>query len=601
MHPLVGDAVVRNSAKPEARWRSRSLRGTYPPPAAAAGERRHGCATICVGGIRRRRFTASARQSKPPLPAAEPTRSRERRERRLAAAARHNVSRSRASVCARSRVAVPRARRALRRRSAGVSAEFPAMAAISGGSASGGCRATTHARARGRAHAALQVLPARRRGALRSGLRRLAVLALVRVVRVRVDVVVAELDELLAEPVRHVHGTLRRQRRGGGRRGAAGGAAISPFAPASSAQLRLGGSDATAAAPQRASSRAGAALGHGLHADPREQGGARRRPVVVVVRPSSIQTAAAATQEDAAVAPSACRAAAASSRVRRARRRRARRAARFATDVMCERFVNAAAFKKLDIVGAGRPSTRRTARAVPQHRRGARGGARRHDGHRRRGAGGHAHRRARRRRARRPVQRGRPSCSPRTTSPTDERREARGSRAAPGFAALVHRLRRAMGILAMSRAIGDASSNPTSPPADATRCRSSRPTSLSSSTRRRRLRRPQQRAGRADRAVVGEPARRRPTSSPRAIVRRGLARQCHRCARAEHALLRHAPPPGRLTRAPARSRRRCAARVQADQDGGVAPEVESPATRRAANARRSRRSYPRAAALVLDS
>ena len=30
--------------------------------------------------------------------------------------------------------------------------------------------------------------------------------------------------------------------------------------------------------------RAGAALGHGLHADPREQGGARRRPLVVVVR-----------------------------------------------------------------------------------------------------------------------------------------------------------------------------------------------------------------------------------------------------------------------------------------------------------------------------
>ena len=63
-------------------------------------------------------------------------------------------------------------------------------------------------------------------------------------------------------------------------------------------------------------------------------------------------------------------------------------------------------------------------------------------------------------------------------------------------------------------------------------------------------------------------------------------------ARARATLLPRPLPP-RLTRAPssARSRRRCAARVQADQDGGIAPRAVDVRAARG-GARRARRSYP---------
>ena len=92
------------------------------------------------------------------------------------------------------------------KRSAGASAEFS-------GDGSDQLRRQRHRqlprddarpRARGRVRR-LQVRPVRAREPLQLRLRRLAVLALVRVVGIRVVVVVAELDELLEEPVRHVH------------------------------------------------------------------------------------------------------------------------------------------------------------------------------------------------------------------------------------------------------------------------------------------------------------------------------------------------------------------------------------------------------------
>ena len=158
---------------------------------------------------------------------------RERRERRLAARGAHNEPLG--GVC-HNETSSPRRCPQAHKRSSGASAEFPAMAAISsGGSDTGNSRATTHARAHAAAYAGFRSGPVGGGEPLQLRLRRLAVLALVRVVGIGVDVfVVAELDELLEEPVRHVHESCAE--RGG--RSPRAVRAISDFARASRAILR---------------------------------------------------------------------------------------------------------------------------------------------------------------------------------------------------------------------------------------------------------------------------------------------------------------------------------------------------------------------------
>jgi len=272
------------------------------------------------------------------------------------------------------------------------------------------------------------------------------------------------------------------------------------------------------------------------------------------------------------------------------------RAARFATDVMCERFVNSAAFKKLDIVKALKQAFHQTETEFLNiaGREGLRDGTTAivavvqedtltvaHVGD-----------------SRGVLCRGGKAVVLTEDHKPDLEPEKRRIEALGGFVSFIG-CWRAMGILAMSRAIGDLFLKPyvsAEPDVRAMPIVAADEFIVLASDGVYDVLNNEQVVQIARSAASPEEAAHLLTES--AYVAGSLdnatgARARRRCCRAP--CRRRAP---RLTRAPfVRSRRRCAARVQADQDGGVAPRAVGGGRRAAA---RGERGAPirRAAALV---
>ena len=272
------------------------------------------------------------------------------------------------------------------------------------------------------------------------------------------------------------------------------------------------------------------------------------------------------------------------------------RAARFATDVMCERFVNSAAFKKLDIVKALKQAFHQTETEFLNiaGREGLRDGTTAivavvqedtltvaHVGD-----------------SRGVLCRGGKAVVLTEDHKPDLEPEKRRIEALGGFVSFIG-CWRAMGILAMSRAIGDLFLKPyvsAEPDVRAMPIVAADEFIVLASDGVYDVLNNEQVVQIARSAASPEEAAQLLTES--AYVAGSLDNATG--ARAPTRLPRPLPP--RLSPArpsSARSRRRCAARVQADQDGGVAPRaVEPPVGRRAAA--RGERGAPirRAAALV---
>lgn len=271
------------------------------------------------------------------------------------------------------------------------------------------------------------------------------------------------------------------------------------------------------------------------------------------------------------------------------------RAARFATDVMCERFVNSAAFKKLDIVKALKQAFHQTETEFLNiaGREGLRDGTTAivavvqedtltvaHVGD-----------------SRGVLCRGGKAVVLTEDHKPDLEPEKRRIEALGGFVSFIG-CWRAMGILAMSRAIGDLFLKPyvsAEPDVRAMPIVAADEFIVLASDGVYDVLNNEQVVQIARSAASPEEAAHLLTES--AYVAGSLDNATGARARADAVA---APPaPKALIRAPfVRSRRRCAARVQADQDGGVAPRAVEPGGRRAAA--RGERGAPirRAAALV---
>ena len=272
------------------------------------------------------------------------------------------------------------------------------------------------------------------------------------------------------------------------------------------------------------------------------------------------------------------------------------RAARFATDVMCERFVNSAAFKKLDIVKALKQAFHQTETEFLNiaGREGLRDGTTAivavvqedtltvaHVGD-----------------SRGVLCRGGKAVVLTEDHKPDLEPEKRRIEALGGFVSFIG-CWRAMGILAMSRAIGDLFLKPyvsAEPDVRAMPIVAADEFIVLASDGVYDVLNNEQVVQIARSAASPEEAAQLLTES--AYVAGSLDNATGARARADAVAAppAAAAPPGSPANSPVRSRRRCAARVQADQDGGVAPRAVG--GRRAAA--RGERGAPirRAAALV---
>ena len=265
------------------------------------------------------------------------------------------------------------------------------------------------------------------------------------------------------------------------------------------------------------------------------------------------------------------------------------RAARCATDVMCERFVNSAAFKKLDIVKALKQAFHQTETEFLNiaGREGLRDGTTAivavvqedtltvaHVGD-----------------SRGVLCRGGKAVVLTEDHKPDLEPEKRRIEALGGFVSFIG-CWRAMGILAMSRAIGDLFLKPyvsAEPDVRAMPIVAADEFIVLASDGVYDVLNNEQVVQIARSAASPEEAAQLLTESARVAGSLDNATG----ARAPTRLPRPRCPQA-LTRAPSclRSRRRCAASAQADQDGGVAPRAVEPHVRARGGARRARRSYP---------